>query len=177
MKKYVIFFTLFIISFNVIAADRYRGSISGKIVESNGHVFVGGAGFTDGVYFKGKDTINFRQERGQKVRLSKEGFLTSNEINNKYHMIAKILNRKDDAFKMSITAYHNFLVFNASGKSTLKSTKLFDKMIKGQLNSKNSYQIIEDGKANFYVDINIDKVFSTEELKLLHSQGKWPTSN
>ena len=143
----------------------YRGMIVAHVVEPNGHVYRGYDGFESGGVFKGKQVIDFEQERGQKVSLKPNGLVFDKSTSKKYRMIFEITDKSQEQFQADIEFFENKLEFDTKTEKYLVNSILIKKTsVVGTLHSENEYVLVNDEQPNFRLSINIDKIFTKEEL-------------
>jgi hypothetical protein len=144
------------------AYEKFTGSITGSVIEANGHVFTGGQGYQSDE-FEDKQVVYFRQERGQKITMTKNNIVFDSSKAQKYHMVVEITERKDDKFKALVNFYQNQIVNEKNDYSAL--SKIIKKVeVEGNLNAKNDYVFVDDNQPNLKLTLNIDRVFSKQEI-------------
>ena len=152
-------------SATLFAQPNYQGLIVAHVIEPNGHVYRGYDGFMSSGKFKDKQMIYFEQERGQKVALSGGKMIVDSSSAQKYHMILEILQREGDKYQAEISFYHNNMEYQEDKQDyVLVSKEIKKAVVNGTLNTENNYSFIDDEKPNLKVSINIDKIFSKEEI-------------
>ena len=67
--------------------------------------------------------------------------------------------------ELSLPIDINFEFDEKSQKKVVVSNLIKHAELKGKLNSSSKYQFVDDNQVNFIIELNIDKVFSKEELK------------
>ena len=101
------------------AYEKFTGSITGSVIEANGHVFTGGQGYQSDE-FEDKQVVYFRQERGQKITMTKNNIVfDSSKSANSIIWSWKITERKDDKFKALVNFYQNQIVNEKNDYSAL----------------------------------------------------------
>lgn len=168
MTRYSFFLAFFIglLSPDLSANDKYTGMISSTIVEPNGHVYTGDDGFKNEVVFEDKQVIYFSQERGQKLTKTKQNIIFDSSRDTRYHLVLEMLERKGDKFKARVKFFQNAMGENDAGvaSSALISREIKNTEIEGLLNADNRYVFIDDDKANLKLSINIDRIFTKQEI-------------
>jgi len=145
------------------AFKKYTGMIYATIVEENGHVYAADSGLTGKGEFKDKQIIYFYQERGQKIALVNNKVLVDNSKEHKYHLVVNVLERKGETFKASVKFYRNSIRANQKSHSII-SEVIKNEQVIGQLNARNSYKFIDNGKPNLMIAFDIDRVFPKKEI-------------
>lgn len=165
MKKTILMLTGIIFVSIVSAKTTYRGLVVAHIVEPNGHVYRGYNGFTNSGEFEDKQVIYFSQERGQQISLSKTNLLIDSTTANKYHMLIEMLDRKDDKFKAELSFFENTMEYQDAEKDYQLISKIIKRtVIEGTLNSENNFTFVDDNQPNLKVRMNIDRIFTKEEI-------------
>jgi hypothetical protein len=163
IKALVVFFLFVFWSSYLSAYEKFTGSVSGSVVEENGHVFTGGQGFKESGEFEDKQVVYFRQERGQKISMTKTNIVFDASKENKYQMVVEITERQGDKFKALVSFYQN-QVSQENGDFKVVSKLIKKSAVEGMLNSKNDYLFVDDNQPNLKAEINIDRVFSKQEI-------------
>lgn len=152
-----------------VAEDRYRGTISGSINEANGDHFA----FFGSVDGAGKEQkFYYSQHSGQRAAWTDKALHIDASQENKYSMLFKIVKRNDDVFRADIKIFEHFIVEVSPGKGVIESRQIHIQQVKGELNTRNEFTIINEGKAHIQLTINIDREFTLEEIKRRYESGK-----
>lgn len=173
MLKHLILLFVYLCSSNAFAFEKYRGMISTIIVEENGSTFRGDNHIKDTLRirpFDKKVVLYLKQTSGQKTFLVPKHLLIDSSKNTKYHLTIDILSRKNDNFNAKIVFFENSFKADENGDLVLVSKEIKNEEVKGQLNSKNDYTFVNDGKPNLKISLDIDRVFSHEEIKKRFSE-------
>ncbi|MGX5201196.1 hypothetical protein [Aliikangiella sp. IMCC44632] len=161
----VIILALSFVSCHSFASTQYRGMISAKIVEKNGHVYGGYVGLEDEGVFEDSQVIYFYQDRGQKVALTKKNLLIDSSNAHKYHLVLNIVERVNDNYKAELIFFHNSMVYDDETQDyVLVSKEIKKALVDGILNTESNFKFIDDEKPNFIVSIDIDRIFDKEEI-------------
>lgn len=147
-------------SIQVSASEQYWGRVSVKLVEPNGDSY---QGMQDESPFSEKSYFSLRQYSGQPISFSQGNINFDNSTQHKYHIIFEITERNNDGFVADINLFENQALKQKSGKLSVVSKKITTEKITGKLANKQSFRFLEDGKANVYLTVHIDKVFSDDE--------------
>jgi len=151
---------------NSHASEQYRGVISATIFEKNGQTFSANNSrdtMASNV-FDEKQVLYFDQSSGQKVRLTTNKVLFDNSKNSRYHLTVEISEKNDDSFSATVSYFKNSMQVNKKGEEVLVSTPFKTQEIQGRFNSNNQYSFKDDQLPSLEMWVNIDKVFSREEL-------------
>ena len=151
------------------AQDRYRGSISGSINETNGAHFAFWGSVEE---FGQEQKFYYSQHSGQRAAWTDKALHIDASQENKYSMLFKILRREEDTFHADIKIFEHFIVETAPGKGVIESRLFHKQQVKGELNTLSEFSIINEGKAQIQVTINIDREFTLEEIKQRFQSGK-----
>ena len=153
---------------NTHASETFNGNIRVQLTEQNGSTFRGDNYEKDTLIikrFSNTKLIYLNQSSGQKVYLAAKNVLFDNKKNSKYHFVLDILENTKDTYKARIKLYLNSLEIDENNKHIILSTEIINEEINGRLNSKNDYAFINDDKPNLKIMLDIDRVFSKEELQ------------
>jgi len=166
LKSIVVSFLLLNTSLALAEDNEFRGLIWAQVVEPNGHVYKAVQGFENNGQFSQKQFLKFYQDRGQKVAIVNNRIVFDSSSLNKYHLTVDVQEKSEEDFQAHLKLFENAFKFDEkSQKKVVVSNLIKSAEIKGTLNSKNSFQFVDDNQVNFKVVINIDKVFSQEELQ------------
>ncbi|MCW8879776.1 MAG: hypothetical protein OQK04_11980 [Kangiellaceae bacterium] len=168
MRVYI-FFILMGVAFSASSQDRYRGSISGSIKETNGNHFA----FYGSVDELGKEQkFYYSQHSGQRAAWTDKVLIIDGSQENKYSILFKISERKEDVFQADVKIFEHFIVEKSPGRGIIESKLIHQQQIKGELNSRNEFSVVNSGEAQFQLSVNIDREFTLEEIRQRHKSGK-----
>ena len=166
LSVFIAVLLIFNSSFLQAENNQFKGRIFAQIVEPNGHVYHAIEGFENTGQFSKKQFLKFRQERGQKVAMIGNKIVFDGENQNKYHLTVEVDEKNNERFLAKVKLFENSLEFDEkSQKKVVVSNLIKHAELKGKLNSSSKYQFVDDNQVNFIIELNIDKVFSKEELK------------
>jgi len=151
----------------------FRGIVVAHIIEPNGHVYRAYDGFVEGGVFKDSDrnVIYFEQERGHRIAISGKEIVTDNSTGNKYYMAFTLLESDNDNFQANLEFFYNRVNYDDKLKEyNVVSQSMKTINVEGVFNTENTYLFTDKDLPNYRVRINIDKLFSKDEIIKRHEK-------